>query len=342
MPILMPSFFGPISVRTLADLIAATATADETSPDSKNGWETDTAYRLVERLVIGRCSDHGAFADIAQRVLMMVYNLPEARVLSLLAKFNGVRRLPMNSGLEQVLAAMVGELEQAIAMLPDGTRKMRCRSFLKYQEGIFYDACGRFDLAAAMHIQSAYEASRINDAPGATIAQFCEMACRFKHALCQDKMDDADVWFQCMEGSFAQVVEATRNSPFQVSWAEDNCPACMLAACIWVDQAPKEWRAWVATLVATAKLAKVYEYDGRFAQAVEMAFMGNPEADAALIAISGDSVNPELQATVLLLLARRAMRAGKRDAATEFVNRMPKEGAQHVCAVAQRLLAINK
>jgi thioredoxin-like negative regulator of GroEL len=116
----------------------------------------------------------------------------------------------------------------------------------------------------------------------------------------------------------------------------------MIQACVWLDQGSHEWENWVkTTLAASEKLGEAFKPGAEFVRAVDMARRGDPKADEVLNAIADSGDVNENRAGALLVLARRAMCAGKREEAEGIVSRMPEQGAQHVCAVARRIMASN-
>lgn len=330
-------------IETLVALVVNRAVVDKTAPDFanlRNGWRTDALFQDIDAFVVVQCNDPASYAEIGRQVLAKVQDLPEIAALAWLAIFRGERLLPIDFECEQMLAKMAEELQRIVFALPDSTRRMRCKSLLEYHAGVFFDACGRFDLAAKMFTQSAEEAQRLGDGPGAAIGRFCTVACNLKDVLHRGRMDEADMLFSAMKREYVQVDEATQGTALQVQWAEGNCPSHMIEACVWLDQVHPEWKNWVeTTLAASDKLGGAFVLGADFVRAMDMAMRDDPKADEALKGIvNGDNAN-QTKATALLLLARRAMRAGKRDVAEDIVRRIPEQGAQHVCAIVRRMLA---
>jgi len=331
-----------IDVKTLVDLIVVRARVDKTAPDPtlRNGWRTDNLFMGdVDALVVGQNNDPSAYAKIGRQVLAKVRDLPEMAVLAQLAILRGERLLTATPEREKLILQFAQELETAISILPDGTRKMRCKSLFEYHMGIFYETYGRFDLAADAHTRAAKEADRFGDRPGAAISHFMETVCRLQDALRTDRpSDELETIFSDMEKKFAQLVEAMYGSALEVQWAEGNCPALMIEACVWLDRTHIKWNDWVTTAIAAAeKLGRAWEPIAEFVRAVDMDNHGDPQTDEALYAIAkGGDVN-ERRATAFLILARHAIQSGKANEAINIVEQIPVQGAQHVRTIAERM-----
>jgi len=327
---------------TLVVLLATTASVDKTSPDPnnlRNGWRTDILLAEIDRFVVIEQNNPAAYADICRLVSKFVKNLPEISALVQLGIFRGERLLPMNTEREQALLQMAEELGRIVSALPGGTRKMRCLSLLDYHRGVFYNDYGHFDQAAKMQSQSAENAKRFGDKPGEAIGHFLSVFYSLKHALRNNLMDEAQVLFENLKGAFNDVIEATRDTAFQVQWAEGNCPVHMIEASIWLSKInPIFWERWVGLAVkAGSSLGGGFEANVELIKAVHMDFCHNPGAEGLLEEVASGVGPNEIRATALLVLAYHAMGDGKNIG--EIIGRMPEQGAQHVCAIARRMLA---
>lgn len=337
-------------VDIFADLVACVARTDTSAPDEKNlsvGWCTDKLLGCIDRKVIGQDGNPAAYAHIGHEVLEIIQNerlAPETVVLVGIAIFRGRRLLPANNELEIAISQMAFELDTAIVVLPEGTRKMRCRSLYDYCFGVFRDTYGHFDLAADSQQRAAKEADRLGDAPGAAICRFMETAYRLKDALCCSSMDEANAVFSILEERRASLIEATGGSSFEMQWGQGNGPCQMIKASVWLGLMDHPgWRTWVDTALAAAnKLGKAWEPVARFIQAFDLSAGNNHKAEAALQAVASDFKQPnEIRATALLLLARRALAKGKRRhriRALEFIQHMPETSTQHVRALGAIML----
>lgn len=331
-------------IDTLVDLVVARAKVDKTAPDPtnpRNGWRTDNLFMGdVDALVVGQNNDPSAYAEIGRQVLAKVRDLPEMAVLAQLAIFRGERLLPVDSEREQSILQIIRELEETISALPNGTRKMRCRSLFEYHVGIFYNAYGRFDLAAEAQMRSAQEAKHFGDRAGVAISNFMETLSRLKDALRTGKAtNELEVIFSRMEERFTELVKGMHGSILEVQWAEGNSPVHMIEACVWLDRTHIKWNDWVTTAIAAAgKLGRSWKPIGEFVCAVDMDIRDDPQADERLNAIAEGGDMDERRATALLILARRAMQAGRMKKARDIVKHMPEQGAQHVRAIVERML----
>ena len=264
-----------IDVGTLVDLVVARAKVDKTSPDTNNprvGWRTDQLLTGdVDVLVCYRHNDPAVYAEIGRQVLAQVKDLPEMAVLANLAIFRGERLLPVSEERKQSLLQMVDDLEKAISALPEGTRKGRCSSLLQYHTGVFYDAYGCFDQAAAAQLQAAKEAEKIGDLPGAVISSFLGTAYQLKSALCCKSTDETEATFSVLEERYAQLVEAVRGTELEVSWGQGNAPMHMVEVCALLGRGHPDWDKWVATALAAAeRLGQAFKQGAEFVRAFDL------------------------------------------------------------------------
>lgn len=328
----------------LVDLVVTRAKVDRTVPDPSNlrdGWRTDALFGDIDALVVGGKNNPSGYAEIGRRVLAQVKDLPEMAVLATLAILRGERLLSLTPEQGHIVLDISEDLKAAILALPDGTRKKRCQELFLYHMGVFYDASGRFDLAAETQEWAAREAG--DKSSSAAISLFLSAVYRLKFALVADKpSDELEVIFSDLEEKSGQLAEALRGSELEVQWVEGNCPIHMIEACIWLDRRQPEWNNWVETAIAAAgKLGKAWEPSVEFVLAAnidEQEQGGVKEIEKALQAINAQGGSDEIKATVLLLLARRAFRAGNVDEAKKIIEQMPEQSVQHVRAIAERML----
>jgi len=330
-------------VDTLVDLIVARARTDATAPDPgnlRNGWRTDALFQDVDNYIVISRKLPAVYADVGRGVLEQVRDLPEMETLAMLAIFRGERLLPINAEREEHLVRMVEELVGAVDCLPEGTRKLRCQSLLDYHAGVFVEACGRFEVAAGLQCKSAQMAERLGDKAGVAIARFCEVWNLLKHAL---KGGGSDAEFQsqfsALEQAFGRMSQDLAGSALQVQWAEGNGPASMIEACVWLNKYPDSWSTWLKkTLTASGQLGEAFTPSAQLVRALDLVYLGDVRADEALGGIANSDDIPERRATALLVLARLALSAGKREEAENIVQSMPRQGAQHICVIARRML----
>ncbi len=330
-------------IDVLADLVVTRAQVDKTVPDSDNlrkGWRTDELLTGdVDLLVVGQRNDPAAYAEIGRRVLVAVEDLPEMKVLANLAILRGERLLPLTPEQEQIVIGLSDELKAAISTLPDGTRKQRCQELLKYHMAVFESTRGDFDLAAKTHELAAEKAGE--GSSSAAISLFLSAFYRLKSALVAGKpSDELEVIFSDLEEKFAQMVKALRGSDLEVQWAEGNGPIQMILACTWLERAHPEWDNWVATARAAAeKLGKAWEPAVEFVLAADNNQGEAEYIEKALQAINVHGGSNEIKATTLLLLAHLALQDEDKERARNLVGQMPKQGAQHVRAIAERMVS---
>lgn len=333
-----------VDIETLVNLVVARAKVDKTSPDSNNlrvGWRTDQLLTGdVDVLVYYGHNDPAVYAEIGRQVLTQVKDLPEMAALAKLAIFRGERLLPPSDKRKQSLLQMMDDLKKAISVLPEGPRKGRCSSLFQYHTGVFYDAYGCFDQAAAAQLQAAKEAEKFGDLPGAAISSFVGTVYQLKSALCCKSTNEAEETFSVLEERYAQLVEAVRSTAFEVSWGQGNAPMHMIEACVWLGRDHSDWDKWVATAIAAAEgLGQAFKQGAEFVRAFDLDRRGDAGAGEALTAIARNNVVNEQKAAAMLLLARHAQKIGDADKAKQLVAQMPETGAQHVRSVAEHLLA---
>ena len=335
-------------INTLVDLVVVRARVDKTVPNRRNlrsGWLTDTLLTIIiDALVVGEYNDPTAYAKIARRVLErlqdLLERLPEMEALAMLAILRGERLLPLTPEQEHIVIGLLDELETSISVLPDGTRKQRCQELLKYHMAVFENTRGDFDLAAKTHELAAEKAGE--GSSSAAISLFLSAVYRLKSALVAGKpSDELEALFFDLEGEKSrQLAEALHGSELEVQWAEGNGPIDMIMACVWLELLHPKWDDWVGMAsLAPSKLGKAWEPGAEFVRAADMYKHNDSLAVQALEVIVANNDNPnEIRATAFLLLVRLALQAGETDKAKSFIEQMPKEGAQHVRAIAQRML----
>lgn len=331
-----------INIATLVELVASRAIVDKTVPDAanlRNGWRTDALMVDIDFFVVINCKEPAVYVQFGKQLLEKVKDLPEMASLAKLAVLRGERMLPLDSTREPYIVRLAEDLKRDITRLPEGPRKMRCKELLQYHKGIFFDACGRFDLAAKLQAQSAKEAERLSDKPGVAIARFCQASALLKNSLRQGEDIFLQTQFGAMERRLFEMSKTLSGSVLQVQWAEGNGPATMLEACVWLDYDHLNWENWLeSTLSASLKLGEACRPGAEFSKALELARRDDLGADQALWAVAKSHDINERRATALLVIARRLLKAGKKDEARAAVAMVPEQGAQHVRAIAQRLL----
>jgi len=340
-----------LDVNTLVDLILARAKMDKTEPDSanlRNGWRTDALLTDVDLLVTGQHNDPAAYASIAKQILGQIYHLPDISPgipeLIQLAILRGERLLPITPQREQAILKLAHEIDQAITALPEGPKKMRCRSLMDYHMGIFCDAIGRFDLAVVSHEKSAKKAKEFGDLPGASISIFVAALYRLKQALLENQPDEElEALFSDLEEKFGQMEEALRGSALYVQWAQGNGPMHMIMAHVWLGKGYSPfWGDWVTTAIKAAdKLGEAWKAGAELVEAANnFDYDGITKTEKSLTIIAeNEKFGDEVRATAFLLLTRLAAFWKDVDRAQHLVESMPKTGAaSHVKAVAERLL----
>lgn len=332
-----------IDIPTLVALVVARAKLDKTAPDPQNlrvGWRTDQLLTGdIDTLMCYECNDPAAYAEIGRQVLAQVQTLPEIAALARLAIFRGERLLPVSEERKRALLEMVQELEDFIGTLLNEARRNRCSALLQYHTGVFFDAYGCFVEAARAQRQAADIAEKAGDVPGAAISSFVAMVYELKDALCSGQAERVGISFTALQDQHPRLIEAVRNTAFEVSWGQGNAPIHLIEACVWLDEDTQDMDTWATTALAAAeKLGKAWKDSADFVRAVQLHRSSDAEAERALAAVAENSGTNELKAAALLLLARRAKQAGEMEKVRKFIEQMPETGAQHVRVVAARLL----
>ena len=148
--------------------------------------------------------------------------------------------------------------------------------------------------------------------------------------------------FTAMTRRFNPLVKAVRGTPLKNSWGKcGNAPCHLFQACyVWLGQDHPDLDKWVASVTsAAASLGGVWVDIARHYQTMDSFRKGDPQAKAELEKIAAESTDVTRKAEALLVLARDAFCSGDEKLARELVKKMPKKGASHMRAVAQRLLA---
>jgi len=330
-------------VGTLVDLVVARMKVDKTEPNPNNlrkGWRSDELLiGDIDTFAVGAKDYPGAYAEIGRRVLAEVGDMPEMAVLAKLAILRGERLLLLTSDQVRIVCELSEDLRAAISALPDGTRKKRCQELFLYNSGIFFDASGRFDEAAKTHEWAAREADK--GSSSAAISLYCAALSWLKYGLSVGKSgDELDALFSGLEERYRQLAEALRDSELYVQWVEGNCPMQMVMVCVWLDRTHSKWGEWVhMASLAPGKLGKAWETGVEFVRVANLVARDvddDSEVEKALRALAEhNAANSETRATALLMLARRSTSLSE---ARGFVDEMPVEGAQHVRAIAERML----
>ena len=211
-----------------------------------------------------------------------------------------------------------------------------------------------FAEGAKLQGQSAEIAQVNGDKPGESIGYFLERVYLLKQAMVDGDQAAMGTAFTALEQRFNPLVEAVRGTPLEVSWGQGNVSIHMIEALVWLNR----WNhpaldVWVAmALAASEKLGQAWQPGARFVRAAYLDSDDNQEAEAALTGVANDTEQTnELRATALLILARRSLAGGcqsgiqsgmmplPQKTAAELIAQMPETGAQHVRAIAARLLA---
>lgn len=332
-----------IDVGTLARLVIHTAKMDTTAPESgnlRNGWMTDLLLtQMIDRFVVGQRNKPAVYARIGKWALDYVRELPEAAALVQLAILRGERMLPLTKKREQALLQMIDDLRKVIDALPEGTRKTRCKSLFDYHQGVFYDSCGRFVLAAEMQSQSALEANRLGDVAGEVIGLFMNGIYQLKHALKWGVPIWTKPFLMQFDSSFERLVASLTGTALEIEWAQVNGPVFMIESFVWLDRKHPSWDEWVKTsLAGMEKLGSSWDLCAEFVRAVDMERQDPLAAESALSEVADSNDANERRAAALLILVRHAMKDGQVRQAKELIARMPKQGAQHVVAIAKSCL----
>lgn len=329
-------------INTLVDLVVNTARSDTTSPDPKNprvGWQTDQLLiGHIDKLMTYRLNDPAAYAQIGRRVQAKVHDLPEMEALAHIAVIRGERLGPVSA--KSRVSASIAELETKIgSLLPPGSRKERLASLLAYNKGVFYDAYEMFAQAAEMQDESAKIAQANGDKSGEAIGYFLQAVYQLKDALCQPSTDEAKAVFSIMEERYTRLVEAVCGTPLEVSWGQGNAPCHMFQACIWLGEDHPDMEKWVASVVSAAgSLKGVWEDIAKHYLAMNSFRKGDGLAKTEIEKVAAESGDVTRKAEALLVLARSAIADGDKKLARELVRKMPKQGASHIRAIAERLL----
>lgn len=332
-----------VDINTLVDLVVNTARADTTSPDPKNprqDWLTDELLTgAVDKLITYKLNDPAAYAEIGRRVAVQVSDLPYMEALAHIAVIRGERLGPVSAGRKNRVSASIAESEAKIGSLLPSPRKERLASLLAYNKGVFYDAYEMFAQAAERQGQSAEIAQANGDKPGEAIGYFLQAVYQLKDALCQPSTDEAEAVFSIMEEMYAKLVKAVRGTPLEVSWGQGNAPCHMFQACTWLGQDHPDLEKWVASVVSAAgSLKGVWEDIAKHYLAMNSFRKGDGLAKTELEKVAAESSDVIRRAEALLALVRSAIFDGEKEVAKKLVKRMPKKGASHIRAVAERLL----
>lgn len=329
-------------INTLVDLAITTAKDDKTKPyrkDLRKGWLTDAILKCIDALVAGKYNNPAAYAKIGRRVLAEVGDMPKM-ALAKLAILRGERLLPLTPEQVRIIIDISEDLRTFISALSDGTRKKRCQELFLYNMGIFYDASGRFDEAAKTQEWAAREAGE--GSSSAAISLYCAASSWLKYALLVGRFDDElEALFFELEVKYQELAKALHGSELYAQWVEGNCPIQMIMACVWLDCSHSEWDKWVEmAMVAPDKLGEAWRTGAEFVRAADFSarhIHPDSEAEMILMTVAENSAeSPETKATALLMLARRSTSLRE---ARGFVDEMPVKGAQHVRAIAERMLS---
>lgn len=339
----------------LANLIACIAEQDKTEPDPKNlrqGWRTDRLIQDIDTLVVHKLDEPASFVTICDWAYDRIINLeeiaPEIEALLEIAFFRGERLQPVSAEREGKLLQMINDLQEALTILPEGARKDRCASLLDYNLGVFYDAYGKFELAAQAQNQAGLKAEQAGDMPNAAVCYFQEVFYNLKQALCAGDINTIESLAKVLEMRYKALQEKTRGTDKEDPWGNGNGPWHLIQGCIWRGAVHPRLGEWIGTFLRTAqKLGMAWEAAAQLVSAFKLHISDNSQAEEALIKVANDvNQTNENRATALLILARRALATGDKsvmmnaayNTAERYVSLMPEMGTQHVRAIAARLL----
>lgn len=334
-----------LNINTLVDLVVNTALSDTTSPDPKNprqDWLTDELLNVaVDQLMVRRLNDPAGLAKIGRLVQVEVSGLPEMEALARITVIRGERRGPVSAKRKGRVSALIAEAEAKIGSLPASPRKQRLASFLAFNHGVFCDAYEMFTEAADRQRRSAEIAQANGDKPGEVIGLFLEQVYLLQQAMVDSNQAATDAAFTAQEARLMPLVDGVRGTPLEVSWGQGNSSCHMFQACyIWLGQDHPDLDKWVVTEISAARSLKGVE-EGSIAKhhsVINSFRKGNQQAKAELEKTAAESGDVTRRAEALLVLARSAIAAGDKKSAGDLVRRMPKKGASHIRAVAQRML----
>lgn len=323
-----------LDIKTLVSLVLVRAKTDKTEPDPKDlrsGWRTDALVQDIDALLVNGVNDPAAFAEFGRLLFseLQELNLPEVKELARLAILRGERLLTLDQEQIQTVLDLSKSIRTSISLLPAGTRKKRCEGLFLYNTGIFYDALGRFKEAAETQEWAAREAGE--GSSSAAISFFTAALYRLKQALLDGKPNnELRVPFSNLEERFDRLTEALRGSELQVQWAEGNGPIHMIMACLWLNrQSHSKWDDWVdSALTASKKLGEAWKTSADLIHAEN-------NARALMAVAENNAAGNEVKATALLLLARLSP---LKNEIRSLIEKMPETGAQHIRAVAERLI----
>jgi len=336
-------------IATLATLVARTASADTTAPDPANprvGWLTEQLLTCLEGLLIYEWNDPETYARIADAALDKLNEkaAPEAAALVSLAVFHGRLLLRVGPENEAVLDDMVNQFESVIIpRLKEGPRKNWVETQFWYNAGVFHSAYGYFSEAAGDQGESAKLSDRLGDKAGAAVSRFLQTVERLKDAIDKGDKELQSSWFAAMEQTYARLMDVTRDTAMEVTWGQVNGPCSMLKACVCLrkNQHP-DWYKWVnSALVAVEKLGQGWQPIAQWIRAFDLNIRDGRQAEELLKSVADDCRQAnEVRAEALLALAWGASARDDISEARKFIEQMQmfKLGAQHVLAVAARLL----
>lgn len=327
-----------VGIKTLVDLIVASAEMDRTVPASNNlrtGWGTDSLFQAIDGLVINYYNDPAMYKEIGREVFARASGLPETAALAMLAILRGELFLPVKSEREQRIYLIINDTGRFIDDLPDGPRKARCRSLFNYHRGYFYEQYGHFRLAADMHRQAAREAP---DSATAAISYFMQRFCQLKEALLAGESEEnIEISFFKLRTMFALLIERVRGSPFEVQWANYNAPYFMVRACVWLNKDHLDWDQWLETAIKTgSKMGRSNDPGVEFLLAMSAVKRNDPGAESMLKAVYTGACIDEDKATAFLVLARLALRAGFPGNASDVAEMISFPGTREIRALAER------
>jgi hypothetical protein len=314
---------------------------DKTAPDPNNlraGWRTFVEIKRVERFLVDENRSPDIMVTVCEQWRDRIqHSHPEVAVLAGIWIFRGERLQPMTEQCQQTLLQLAEQLEQEISGLPENTKKLRLRDLLYYEMGIFFGVLGWFEKAADMHGRAAEVAELMGDKSAAVIDRFCQAAELLKNALllgtpCRECLIG-------LERAFINMSEGLSGSPDHTKWVGGNGATFMLMAYTLLGAYSSTWN-WLQTAVAfvARELGGPYILGAGFARALDKNRTNDPGTEESMWSVVDSDIGNEIKATAILVLMRRLVSQGKIQEAEAMMASMPVEDAQHIIAIAKRLI----
>ncbi len=213
---------------TLVSLLAIVAQEDTTEPP---GWWLDSTLRSVEKLVLVRGNDPGAFASIAIEALKsgVIVN-PANHALLQLAAINGLRRLDTIGlvSLENLFRSVKTEIDA----LPSGPRQGRCLSFWGCQRRVFSARIGHYAEASA---GATAEAETGPDPKSRAISAYLDRVYAMWAALLDNNEKTMEVAFEDLVTALPGLQAGVAGTDAELQWGKGNGPIHLLQAMFLMD-----------------------------------------------------------------------------------------------------------